>query len=601
MSELNDESPLRLATGDVTSQQWEKAAAAVLTRMKRSVDDPAEVWSALARSTVEGLTVPALGTAERAAGLALPVALPDHSAAGWDVRAAVFEGDPAAASAAALADLENGATSLWLTVGGSGVAPGDLAAALSGVHLNMAPVVVGAAAGVTGLQAATALAEVISASPDGAAAGTNLGADPIGRLARSGQTPDPSDVADRISDVLSPATELGVRGFVADGTAAHDRGAGEAAELAYAVAAGVEYLRTFEAAGLDIDAALRLLDLRLAVTDDQFTSIAKLRAARVLWARVGQLSGASSPVAAIHAVTSLPMITRYDPWVNLLRTTVAAFAAGVGGADAVTVLPFDIRLGVPDAFGRRMARNISTLLIEESHVAAVADPAAGAYAVEMLTHEFAEAAWAQFRSIEQAGGVLAALGDGSLRAGWADTAKRRRAQIATRRRPLTGLSEFPNLAETLPAREPWPVAPDVDAWGAEFEEMRDEPPADTVFLATLGSVPDHQPRAGFVTNLLAAGGVAVRSAGATQTVEDVLAAYTGERVVVLAGTDTAYAERGAGVIAALRGGGADTVVLAGKPLPQVTDVVDDHVAAGQDVVQFLRRVRGALNAEVATV
>ncbi|HEY7813266.1 MAG TPA: methylmalonyl-CoA mutase family protein, partial [Nakamurella sp.] len=281
-------------------------------------------------------------------------------------------------------------------------------------------------------------------------------------------------------------------------------------------------------------------------------------------------------------------------------TTVAGFAAGVGGADAITVLPFDIRLGVPDAFGRRMARNISTLLIEESHVAAVADPAAGAYAVEMLTHEFAEAAWAQFQTIERAGGVLGALADGSLPAAWASTADRRRGQVATRRRPITGVSEFPNPAESLPARIPWPAEPPLDGirWAVDFEAMRDEPADDVVFLATLGPIAEHSARAGFVTNLLAAGGVGVRSAGRTETVEDVLAEYRGDRVVVVAGTDAAYAEWGADVITAIRSAGAKRLVMAGKPVPQVADLVDDHVAAGQDVVAFLRRMRAALAGEV---
>lgn len=594
MSELNEEIPLRLAVDDVTPQQWEQAAAAVLARLKRPVDDPAQVWSALARTTIDDLIVPPLGTAERSAGQALSIRTSGRAPAGWDVRAAVFDRDPEASAAAAITELENGATSLWLTVGGSGVAPADLPAALRGVHLNMAPVVVSAGPGVTALQAATALAEVVSVAPDGAADGTSMGADPIGRLVHSGENPDPAGVAGRIADVLALATDLGIRGFVADGTTAHDRGAGDVAELAYTVAAGVHYLRAFEAAGLDIETALAMLDLRLAVTDEQFTSIAKIRAARVLWSRIGQLSGAPTAVASIHAVSSLPMTSRYDPWVNLLRSTVAAFAAGAGGADAVTVLPFDIRLGVPDAFGRRMARNISTLLIEESHVAAVADPSAGAYAIEMLTHQLAEAAWQRFLTIDAAGGVLAAWADGSLRADWSGTADRRRGQVATRRRPLTGVSEFPNPAETLPARQPWPVPPEVAAWGADFEAMRDEPAADAVFLATLGPVAEHSARAGFVTNLLAAGGVTVRSAGRTETVEDVFAAYAAERVVLVVGTDAAYTEWGADVITALRPAGAATIVLAGRPVPAVADLIDDHVAVGQDVVEFLRRVRGAL-------
>ena len=598
MSELNDESPLRLADGDVTVHDWEQAAAAVLRRMHRAPEDPAQVWDALARSTVEGVIIPPLGTAERAAGRVLPVEMPLRSSGGWDVRSAVFDADPTEASAAALTELENGATSLWFTVGGAGVAPTDLAVATAGVHVSMAPVVVRAAGAVTELQAATSLAQVLRRSPDGVADGTNLGADPIGRAVASADPPDPSDIADVISDILALATDLGVRGFVVDGTVAHDRGAGDTAELGYAMAAGVQYLRALQAAGLGVEQAAGLLEFRLAITDDQFASIAKLRAARALWARICRLSGMRAGGMRLHGVTSLPMTTRYDPWVNLLRTTVAAFAGGVGGADAITVLPFDIRLGVPDAFGRRMARNISALLVEESHVAAVADPTAGAYAVEMLTADLADAAWSAFQAIERSSGVLGALADGSLAAGWAQTADLRRKRIAARRLPITGVSEFPNLTETLPTREPWIVPPPAVDWAADFEAMRDEPVAEDVFVATLGPAAEHSARAGFVTNLLAAGGIRARTAGRTDVVADLVAAYRGEQVVVLAGADTAYASWGPDAIAALRAAGAGTIILAGRPAPEVAELVDDHVAVGQDVVDFLRRLRAQLSGEV---
>jgi len=595
MSELNDEGPLRLAAGVVTPQEWERAAVAVLARRGRAPDQPADVWDALSRTTIEGVAVPALGTAERLAGRVVSVNLPDRTAQGWDVRSAVFDTDPATAAATAVNELENGATSLWLTLGEHGLAPEGLADALRPVHLTMAPVVVGAGAGVTEQAAAAALAEAIRAADGSPAAGTSLGADPIGRSARAGELPDASGIADTIGDIADLAADLGVGGFAVDARVAHDRGAGDAAELAYALAAGVQYARALTDGGLDAQRAFDLLEFRLAVTDDQFSSMAKLRAARALWGRVGQLSGAAGAMR-IHAVTSSPMTTRYDPWVNLLRTTIAAFSAGVGGADAITVLPFDIRLGVPDAFGRRMARNISSLLVDESHVAAVADPAAGAYAVETLTQELAEAAWAGFQDIERAGGVLGALADGSLSGSWAQTATRRRAQVATRRRPITGVSEFPNLAETLPVRSPWSHDPAADAivWSADFEALRDEPAGDAVFLATLGPIADHSARAGFVTNLLAAGGVAARSAGRTDTVEDVIAAYRGDRVVVLTGSDAAYAAWGADVITALRAAGAGTVMLAGKPVPELADLIDDHVAVGDDVVDFLGRVRAEL-------
>jgi methylmalonyl-CoA mutase len=277
---------------------------------------------------------------------------------------------------------------------------------------------------------------------------------------------------------------------------------------------------------------------------------------------------------------------------------VAAFAAGVGGADAVTVLPFDTRLGIPDALGRRMARNTSSLLISESHVAAVTDPAGGSHAVEILTAELAEAGWAEFQRIERAGGILAALADGSLRSRWAVTAAERARRIATRRLPITGVSEFPNLREVLPTRRST-ASPEAmpGFWAGAFEDMRDAPATAPVFLATLGTVPEHAARAGFAANLFAAGGVESVTAGATGSVPDVVAAFgeTGSPVACLAGSDKAYAESGAAVVQALRAAGASWVVLAGRPKGDLADLVDDHVAVGDDVVEFLRRTRAQLD------
>ena len=189
------------------------------------------------------------------------------------------------------------------------------------------------------------------------------------------------------------------------------------------------------------------------------------------------LSGADPVAQRQHVVTSRPMMSRYDPWVNMLRTTVAAFAAGVGGADAVTVLPFDSPLGRPDAFGRRIARNTSAVLVEESHLGRVTDPAGGSFAVEKLTHDFCLAAW----------DIVGAVEDGAT---WDDliapVVARRDEAVARRGRPLTGLSEFPHLGESLPTREPDDTWGEVRRYGAAFEAMRDDPAARPVFLATLG-------------------------------------------------------------------------------------------------------------------
>jgi methylmalonyl-CoA mutase len=248
----------------------------------------------------------------------------------------------------------------------------------------------------------------------------------------------------------------------------------------------------------------------------------------------------------------------------------------------VTVLPFDAALGRPDALGRRIARNTSHLLISESHVARVTDPAGGSYAVEKLTDDLAAAAWQVLGELEDAGEGEA--WDTAI----ADVVTAREKLVATRKRPLTGLSEFPDLHETLPERSGDGLG--VASYGASFEALRDDPPGAHVFLATLGPVSAHTARATFATNLLAAGGVAVDVAGATDGVESLLAAYDGQPVVCLAGADPAYAAWGEAAAAALREAGATRVVVAGKP----TDYSDDSCAMGVDALAFLTRTREAL-------
>jgi methylmalonyl-CoA mutase len=600
--------PVLLAAGDAaTSQDWNAAAAAVLRKARRlAVDAPdADAWEVLAGSTVEGVHVPPLGTRDRladrggalVAGQTMTGEVLARAESGWDIRSLLADPDPDTANAAAVADLENGATSLWLTVGGAGTALSRLPRLLDGVFLEIAPVVLRATDEVTDIRAALALIELADrrgVEPD---AGSNFGADPIGRATRTTAPDlDRSAMFAEIRELGELATGLGVRALVVDGTMAHEAGAGDAGELGYVLAVGVEYLRALEAGGCGVEDAFGLLEFRFAATAEQFNTMAKFRAARFLWRRVAEMCDAAwgSAEQLQHAVTSLPMLTRYDPWVNLLRTTVAAFAAGVGGADAVTVLPFDTRLGVPDALGRRMARNISSLLISEAHVAAVADPAAGSSAVELLTRELAEAGWAEFQRIEAAGGIVAALRGGSIRERWAVTADERARRIATRKQPITGVSEFPNLAEVLPTRRSAPEeTTEATFWAEPFESMRDQPAGQPVFLATLGPVPEHAARAGFMANVFAAGGVGTVTAGATTGVEDVVAAFTatGSPVACVCGTDAAYAGIGASVIAGLRAAGASRVLLAGRPKGELVQLVDDRCAVGDDAVVFLQRTR----------
>jgi methylmalonyl-CoA mutase len=551
------------------------------------------VWDKLTRKTLDGIAITPLGT---------PALVDDLQTAGrpdrageWDVRAYFADPDAKASAADVALDLDNGVTSIWLEVGAGGVPVTDLGTALNGVLLDVAPVVLEADDAVAAAQAFGDLAAGVRTAGGALADGTNLGADPLGRLVRDGHAADVDGV---VAAVAAKATELGCLAVVVDATAVHDLGASDVQELGWSLAVGAAYLRSLVAAGYSVADAAALIEFRYAATDEQFPTIAKLRAARRLWARVLELSGAEPEARRQrqHVVTSRPMMSKYDPWVNMLRTCVASFAAGVGGADSVTVLPFDVHLGLPDVFSRRIARNTSALLIHESHLAKVTDPAGGAFAIEKLTDDLAVAGWAEFGSIEAAGGASASVADGSVHARIAAVVADRERQIALRKRPLTGLSEFPNLDEVLPERRPYAAgARTVRPWGHAFEALRDDP-AGTVFLATMGTVAAHTARATFASNLFAAGGIASVNPGRADDVDAVLAAYRGpdggQPVVCLTGNDKAYAEWGAPLVDALRAAGAQHVILAGKAPEGV--VVDDTCAMGVDALDFLNRTREQL-------
>jgi methylmalonyl-CoA mutase len=250
-----------------------------------------------------------------------------------------------------------------------------------------------------------------------------------------------------------------LRAIVVDALPYHEAGGSDAQELGCAVATGVAYLRALTGAGVSVDAALAQLEFRFAATVDQFLTIAKFRAARRLWARVVEVSGGTDHGQLQHAVTSPAMLTRRDPYVNMLRTTVSCFAAGVGGADAVTVLPFDSAIGQPGALGRRIARNTQSILLEESTVAGVLDPAGESWYVERLTEDLAQAAWSWFTEIERAGGIVSALDSGLIADRLAETWRARKANLESGVDKITGVTVFPNSDEQPLVRAPAPPAP----------------------------------------------------------------------------------------------------------------------------------------------
>ncbi|KZF03877.1 MULTISPECIES: methylmalonyl-CoA mutase small subunit [unclassified Rhodococcus (in: high G+C Gram-positive bacteria)] len=574
---------------------WQKAVAGVLAKSRRVevADLPADAEHLLDSTTYDGVTVSPLYTAfdERPEG-PLPGQFPylrgrdPHRDvnAGWKVctRHGSVRGDGAddasTLNTQILDSLSNGTSALWLTVGTGGVDPTALPEVLGGVFLELAPLTLDARGDVRA--AAAAVFGVLDSADidDRAAVDIRLGVATLTAPLGGTESIEMDEALELVRESIG-RTET-VRAITVDGTVFHNLGGGDAQELGAAIAAGLEYLRSMTDAGIGISDALRQIEFRFSATDDQFQTIAKFRAARTLWARIAQVCGApDAGDAPQHAVTSEAMMSQRDPWVNMLRTTLASFGAGVGGADAVTVLPFDAALdggaaGVSKTFAARIARNTQLLLLEEAHLGRVLDPGAGSWYIEELTAAVAAKAWEFFQTVEASGGFRAAVADGSLVAAIEKTRAERDSDIAHRVTPLTGVNEFPNLAEaplTPEQTEPQDSAT-VYRYARAFEALRDRSDVHlaqhdsrpTVLLVPLGSVAEHNVRTTFASNLLASGGIEAVKPGPL-TVEAVAGAVeaSGAHIAVVCGTDKRYVDEAATAVEALRAAGVTQVLLAG--------------------------------------
>ncbi|KAA5601947.1 methylmalonyl-CoA mutase subunit beta [Blastochloris sulfoviridis] len=537
----------------------------------------------------------------------------------WRVMARLDIPDPARANAQALEDLEGGATGLTLVFNGAIGARGfGLPASADAIAAVLADVVLDAIAidfdlGPEAKAAPGIFAALVAGlGVDASALDVSFGIDPLGAAAVRGglATPWPALAPDFAAEIAALA-QAGFRGpfAVADGRPVHDAGGSEVQELAFVLAAGVAYLRALEAGGIPLEDARRFVYARLSADADQFLTIAKLRALRRLWARLEAACGLEPAPLRIVGESAWRMSSRRDPWVNLLRNTVASFAAGVGGADGLTVLPFTAALGLPDAFARRMARNTQIVLIEESHLGKVADPAAGTGGIETLTDELSARAWALFQEIEAEGGLAAALQAGLVQAKVAATRAEHRKAVARRKEPITGVSEFPLIAEaevavldTAPVALPAPslavaFAPLQPGRIAEpFEALRDA--ADryldktgrrpALFLANLGPIAAFTARATFAKNFFEAGGIETVSNdgfaadGASTDLAALAAAFkaSGAAVACICSSDALYAEEAVAAAAALKAAGATHLWLAGKPAPELEGPVTEAGVGG---------------------
>lgn len=614
--------------------------------------------------------------------------------AGWEVRQTYAHPSIEATSGEILEDLAGGVTGLHVClhaalragadadepaarplVGVQGVAVSttrDLDRLLTGVDLGK--VAIALDAGANAIPAAAALIAVAKERgvPTSALRGT-LCADPLGALARDGRLPTSLDRSFALLADLAAYTNLnapGLRAVLVSTTPYHEAGAAAVDEVAFAIATGVEYLRRLVQAGLTVDVAARQLNFEISVACDTFTGIAKLRAARKLWCAVVAQSGGSSAAQAmvVHARGSERVLTKRDPWVNLLRATVEGFAAAAGGASSIGIPAFDQPVGPSDSLARRMARNTQIILRDESNLHRVIDPAGGSFFVEDLTETIARSAWARFQEMEGAKGMAAQLLSGAVLKRVAETASKRKQAVATRRDPITGVSEFANVREMPIVREPVNVdrvvavasaalaearrkqdqathlpakaplgnitaAAIVEAarsvtlgaisralGGTEvplvgtplpvlrtaqaFEDLRDASDENLsktghrprVFLANIGPIPQHKPRATFATNFFAAGGFEVLENDGFADADTAATAFAASQadVAIICSTDAVYPEVVPPLAKKLKAKGARVVVLAGRGGDLEASFkaagVDTFIFMGCDVVSTLRNI-----------
>ena len=615
MTTIREDLTLAADFPPATYEDWRKLVDGVLK---------GAAFEKLVSKTADGLKIdPIYPRAQGAAPIAGRAA-----AAPWKIMQRIDHPDAKQANAQALHDLENGATGLEFEFAGGAGARGfgiadasreTLTRVCNGIYFEAGIMI--ALNPVLGREnAGENLADIIEARKvDPASIDLHFNYQALSTMATRGAAATSwAEFEKPFGKVVGGLMSRGFKGpfALADGRPVHDAGGSEAQELAFTLAVAVAYLRALEASGIDLDAARSALSFRLSADADQFLTLAKFRALRALWARVEQACGLKPRPAFVNAQTAWRMLTQRDAYVNMLRATMATFSAGLGGANAITVLPHTLALGLPDDFARRAARNTQLVLLEESNLAKVSDPAAGSGGIETLTRQLCETAWGLFQKIEKAGGVFLALEQGLIQRKVAATRALREANIAKRRDVLTGASKFPNLHEAdaavLDAR---PVPPDAIAearikfealspirLAQPFELLRDKSDSQLkskgarpkIFLANLGTAADFTARATFAKSFFETGGIEALDTQGFAEPAALATAFkaSGAAIACLCSSDKVYAEHAAAAAKALQAAGARHIYLAGRPGEQEAALhsagVGDFIFAGGDALAMLR-------------
>ena len=562
----------------------------------------------LVSHTADGVPILPLYTRS---GAELPVGrqpVSQRSANGWDIAQLHIESDPGELSEALHDDFEGGGTHPVIQIA---------ARAQPGLAVeNIAPVLAKLPAGRRlGLQAGCSFEAAAAALPSDFQDRITINADPLGAMAACGGLDQPLDDAlAALGRLMSESvTHSRPASAISDGRPYHAAGATEAQELGCLLATLIAYLKVAENAGISPGHALSTINFGLASDAQQFVSIAKLRAARRLIHCIAENVGATGHRPRISVTTSWRMLTKHDPWTNVLRTTIAAAAAAMGGADDITILPYCQPIGKPDKLARRIARNTHHVLIAEAQLGLVTDPGAGSWFIETLTDQLAREAWSFFQEIEFEGGMAAALNSGLVQDRIMEAAEHRYQDISTLRQKITGTTAYPDLTERLPDVAPWDSVDLGRPTHAEvrklvfrrdtepFEALRVNTLEEAVFVAALGSRRDYSERLDWVNTVLAAGGImtVVPNEPITESRAAGLAfAQSATKVAIIVSSDEVYREIGEASIMALKLAGASHVYVAGKPQSLESDLraagADGFLSVGTDQITQLSALRSHL-------
>ena len=403
----------------------------------------------------------------------------------------------------------------------------------------------------------------------------------------------------------------------ANGMIFKNAGASITQEVAFALAAGVEYLHRLTDKGLKTGDIAKKMAFNFGITASYFPEIAKFRAARMLWANIVKAYPDGCDACArmkLHAETSFWNMTIYDPYVNMLRTTTEAMSAALGGADAITVKPFDAAFRASSDFSERISRNQQIILKEEAHFNKVADAAAGSYFIENLTNAIAESAWNIFLEIEAAGGYVQALQKGIIQTMVSEMQKTRLQNVSTRKETVLGTNQFPNSLEKAEstvcecAKQIW----DMTVEGAEIETIKPFRMAfefetlrlqtddfsknhkrPTVFMLTIGNLTMRKARAQFATNFFACAGYEIVDNNGFNTIEEGLNAAAEKKadIVVLCSSDEEYATLAPEAFDKIAG--KTILVIAGNPVDCLEALkakgIEHFIHARSNILETLKR------------